>query len=148
MLPIYVDVHYTCLGAGGGKTHATLEPGAAQGAASGAAQLAPAPQAHSTSSTTCSEQSCQSRPCTVLSPARPRRGWRDAGGRPERRGAPALCRWGKTLRSGEPVEARCTGRAVNGHKRQPGSLHRSFIHLFVRVRDHIGRRGAVRKKDA
>ena len=94
------------LGTGGGKTHATLEAGAAQGAASGAAHLAPAPQAHSTSSTTCSEQSCQSRPCTALSPARPRRGWRDAGGRPERRGAPALRRWGKTRCGGEPVEAR------------------------------------------
>ena len=67
-----------------------------------------------------------------------RHGWRDAGGRPERRGAPALCRWGKTLRSGEPVEARRTGRAVNGHKRQPGSLgvvSPTFFFVYVTILD-------------
>ena len=34
----------------------------------------------------------------------------------------------------------------NGHKRQPGSLHRIRTQLFFRVRDHSGRRGAVGAK--
>ena len=39
-------------------------------------------------------------------PGAPQADWRDAGGRPERRGAPARRRWGKTRRGGEPAEAR------------------------------------------
>ena len=37
-------------------------------------------------------------------------------------------------------------RCPNGHKRQPGSLHRIRTQLFFRVRDHSGRRGAVGAK--
>ena len=51
----------------------------------------------------------------------------------------------------ERVRRFCGGvRAVNGHKRQPGSLyiHRIRIQLFLRVRDHIGRRGAVGARNA
>ena len=38
------------------------------------------------------------------------------------------------------------GRAVNGHKRLPGSLHRIRAQLFFRIHNHIGRRGAVGAK--
>ena len=43
-------------------------------------------------------------------PGAPQADWRDAGGRPERRGAPARRRWGKTRRGGEPAEARRRAR--------------------------------------
>jgi hypothetical protein len=57
------------------------------------------------------------------------------------------CRpWRRARRGGGARRPLRAGRAVNGHQRQPGSLHRIRTQLFFRVRDHSGRRGAVGAK--
>ena len=59
------------------------------------------------------------------------------------------CRpWRRARRGGGARRPLRAGRAVNGHQRQPGSLHRIRTQLFFRVRDHSGRRCASVQKNA